>query len=393
LDEGINIKRYYMRKRILIDATTIVEKKDGLSQYIISFLDHLPEETFELFDLSVLVNKGVERQELWEVIRRRNFTVIEAVIAPIGPKREWHMFWFFKQHNNKFDLFHSTSNQYPLCLKKGIATVHDITFKKYLDAKWWTFNAAKRFLNLVIKNALYRSSAVIAVSEYTKQDLVNNYRLSNKVSDKINVIYEGWEHLKTNVSEKQNSDVMPDFSNYLFYVGTTRLHKNMKNLLRAFNIASKTLPLSIKLVITGNETYLDDPDKAVIQEINRNGERVFFTGFVSGYILEQLFKNCDAFIFPSLSEGFGIPVLEAFYFNKPLLCSNATSLPEIAGDGALYFNPTDIEDIARAIGGFYSSAPLVKEQLIENGKKRMALFSWQKTAAEIVVLYKQLLLQ
>jgi glycosyltransferase involved in cell wall biosynthesis len=380
-----------MRKRILIDATTIVEKKDGLSQYIISFLYHLPEESFDLFDFSVLVNKGVVRRELWDVIQKRNFTVIEAAIAPIGPKREWDMFWFFKQYKDKFDLFHSTSNQYPLCLKKGIATVHDITFKKYLDSKWWTFNIAKRFLNLIIKNALHRSSAVIAVSEYTKQDLVHTYSLNNKISDKISVIYEGWEHLKINAEEKQEGEAIPDFKNYLFYVGTTRLHKNMKNLLRAFNLACKKLPTEIKLVISGNETYLDEPDKAVINEINKDGQRIFFTGFVSGYVLEQLFKNSDAFIFPSLSEGFGIPVLEAYYFKKPLLCSNTTSLPEIAGDAALYFNPADQDDIANAILKFYAD-PSIKEILVEKGQARIALFSWKKTAEEIFHLYKKLLL-
>jgi glycosyltransferase involved in cell wall biosynthesis len=379
-----------MRKRILIDATTIIEKKDGLSQYIISLLDNIPESAFELFDFSVLVHTNVVRKELWDVLYKRKFTVVKATIAPIGPRREWDMFLFLRKHKNSFDLFHSTSNQYPLCLKNGIATVHDITFKKYLDAKWWTFNMAKRFLNLVIQNALRRSAAVIAVSEYTKQDLIHTYSLSAAKAAKISVIHEGWEHLKINAAEKLEEDRMPEFSQYLFYVGTTRLHKNMKNLLQAFNIASKQLPPATKLVITGNETYLDVADKAVVDEINAGGERVFFTGFVSGFVLEQLFKNADAFIFPSLSEGFGIPVLEAFYFNKPLLCSDTTSLPEIAGDAALYFNPADPAAIAAAIVQFYTQ-PEISSMLIAKGEQRLQLFSWKKMAEETVQLYRQLL--
>jgi glycosyltransferase involved in cell wall biosynthesis len=379
-----------MKPRILIDATTIIEKKDGLSQYIISLLDNLPEETFELFDLSVLIHTNVNRKELWDVLKKRKFEVVKAAIAPIGPKREWDMFWFFKQHKGKFDLFHSTSNQYPLCIKNGIATVHDITFKKYLDSKWWTFNIAKRFLNLIIKNALYKSAAIIAVSKYTKQNLVNNYKLNNAISDKISVIYEGWEHLKTNAAEKEAGDGLPAFSNYLFYVGTTRLHKNMKNLLQAFNIASKKLPAAIKLVITGNETYLDQTGKAVVAEINAVEERIFFTGFVSGFVLEHLFKNADAFIFPSLSEGFGIPVLEAFYFKKPLLCSNTTSLPEIAGEAAQYFDPADPNDISNSILKFYADAS-ISVSLVNKGTGRLQLFSWKKMAEETVQLYKKLL--
>ncbi|GAB2829511.1 glycosyltransferase family 4 protein [Ferruginibacter profundus] len=379
-----------MRKRILIDATTIVEKKDGLSQYIISLLDNLPEEAFVRFDFLVLVHTNVKRKELWDVLDKKKFKVIKAAIAPIGPRREWDMFWFLRQQKRTFDLFHSTSNQYPLSLKNGLATVHDITFKNYLDSKWWTFNMAKRFLNLVIKNALYRSAAVIAVSEYTRQDLVNNYKLNNVISNKISVIYEGWEHLKANAEEKETGDTVPTFKNYLFYVGTTRLHKNMKNLLQAFNIACKKLPADIKLVITGNETYLDETDKAVVSEINAGGERIYFTGFVSGFVLEHLFKNADAFIFPSLSEGFGIPVLEAFYFKKPLLCSNTTSLPEIAGPAALYFNPADTADIAVAIVKFYTE-PSIGPELVMKGTKQLELFSWKKMATETVQLYRKLL--
>jgi glycosyltransferase involved in cell wall biosynthesis len=248
---------------------------------------------------------------------------------------------------------------------------------------------AKRFLNRVIKNGLHQSAAVIAVSAYTKQDLVNHYRLDVATSNKISVMYEGWEHLQTNGAEKLEGDVVPPYSNYLFYVGTTRLHKNMKNLLRAFNIAARQLPLSVKLVITGNETYLDAADKAVVDEINAGGERIFFTGFVSGFVLEQLFKKADAFIFPSLSEGFGIPVLEAFYFNKPLLCSNTTSLPEIAGDAAVYFDPANPADMAAAIMRFYAD-PLIGARLIEKGKERLQLFSWKKMAEETLQLYQKL---
>ncbi len=378
-----------MQKRILIDATTVIEKKDGLSQYIISLLDHLPATAFDNFEFLVLINKGLQRKELWDVIHRRNFTVIEAVIAPIGPRREWDMFWFLKQHKNKFDLFHSTSNQYPLCLQHGIATVHDITFKKWLDAKWWTFSMGSRFINLVIKNALKRSVAVIAVSEHTKQDLVNSYKLPGSISDKIEVIYEGWEHLENN-EDGIITGTLPQFDNYLFYVGSTRLHKNIKNLLRAFKIASEKLPANIKLVASGNEVYLDEEDKKVIAEINAKGERIIFTGFVSKAVLEHLFRHADAFIFPSLSEGFGIPVLESFYFKKPLLCSNTTSLPEIAGDAALYFDPKNPEDIAAAIVKFFNDPELAK-RLVVKGEERLKLFSWKKMASETVQLYHKIL--
>ncbi|HMI77837.1 MAG TPA: hypothetical protein VK484_03545, partial [Ferruginibacter sp.] len=110
-----------MKKKILIDATTVVEKKDGLSQYIISLLEHLPAGAFDTFDFLVLISKGNKRRELWDVLRTGKFRIIEANISPIGPKRDWDMFFFLKKHKHIFDLFHSTSNQYPLSLKNGIA--------------------------------------------------------------------------------------------------------------------------------------------------------------------------------------------------------------------------------------------------------------------------------
>ena len=296
------------------------------------------------------------------------------------------MFWFLRKYKTKFDLFHSTSNQYPLYLKKGIATIHDITFRKYLNAPWYTFKTASFFLNLVIKNSLYRSVAVIAVSEFTKNDLVNKYQLNEKIQKKISVIYEGWEHLiNSDDNEVVNTELF-EFENYLFYVGTTRVHKNMKNLLKAFIIAANEINENISLVIVGNESYLDAEDKKSINAINEKYKRVFFTGFVSKKELDYLFTNCRAFIFPSLSEGFGIPVLEAFYFKKPLLCSNSTSLPEIAGNAALYFDPSSPEDIARSVITLYKD-PAIGPGLVKKGEERLQLFSWKKTASQTVQLY------
>ena len=381
-----------MKSRILIDATTVIEKQDGLSQYIISFLDNIPADAFESFEFLVLVNKDVQRKELWDVLIPGKFKVIKTKIAPIGPKRDWDMFWWLRKHKNNFDLFHSTSNQYPPGLKNGIATIHDITFRKYLDAPRYSFNMAKRFLNMVIKRSLNKSAAVIAVSDFTKNELVNNYKLNKKIESKIEVVYEGWEHLiNDKEAEVVNKDRF-DFDNYLFYVGTTRVHKNMKNLLKAFVIAEDKLPVNINLVVSGNETYLDEEDKKSIAAINANGLRIFFTGFVEKNELEYLFRKADAFIFPSLSEGFGIPVLEAFYFKKPLLCSNTTSLPEIAGNAALYFNPSDPKDIAHSILSFYDD-PAIGQQLVIKGEERLKLFSWKKTVQVTIQLYKNVLLK
>ena len=377
-----------MKKRILIDATTVVEKVDGLSRYIINLLAHFPKEAFDKFDFSVLIIKGVQREELWKVLQQGNFKVIETEISPIGPKRDWGMFMFLRKNKNSFDLFHSTSNQYPLYLKGGVATVHDLTFRKYFDTPWWTFNMAVAYLNRVIKNSLIKSTAVIAVSNATKNDLLESY--GSEFADKIQVIYEGWENFTTEDSSLNVHAENLDYKNYLFFLGTTRKHKNIKNLLKAFDIAIKRIPANIQLVLTGRTDYLDSEDQKVLEKINEQGTRVEFTGYVDNEALEYLFRNADAFIYPSLWEGFGIPILEAFSFNKPVLCSNTASLPEVAGDAGIYFDPYDPKSIADAIINFYEDESL-RITCVEKGKQQLAKFSSAKAAQETIELYEKCL--
>ena len=106
--------------------------------------------------------------------------------------------------------------------------------------------------------------------------------------------------------------------------------------------------------------------------------RIIFTGFVSNGTLREIFKNADAFIFPSLHEGFGIPVLESFYFKKPLLCSNTTSLPEIAGDAALLINPFEVDEIKNAMVKIWQDEPL-RNDLIQKGIIQKQKFTWEKS--------------
>jgi glycosyltransferase involved in cell wall biosynthesis len=382
------LKEEDMKFKILIDATTIENKKDGLSQYIIAIINHLPESSFEIFDYTILINPGIKKEELNHSLQSGKFTILTKKIAPIGPRREWDMFWFLLKSRNQFDLFHSTSNQYPLFLKKGIATVHDITFKKYLDSKWWTFNLAKRYLHYVIRNALSSSVAVIVVSEATKKELSLYYKTS-AINDKIRVIYEGWEHLLPYKTDPQISTNGYNPGHYLFYIGSSRLHKNLRRLINAFVIASNQLAVDIKL--SGDKQHLNTADQEIVNKLNKNGDRIVFTGFLSDSELAFYLKNADGFIFPSLNEGFGLPVLESFFYNKPLLCSNTSSLPEIAGDAALYFDPENIEDMARTIVFFYQN-PAKWPLMIEKGKQRLTYFSWKKTTVETVALYKEILL-
>ncbi|MEO6540563.1 MAG: glycosyltransferase family 1 protein [Ferruginibacter sp.] len=381
-----------MKKRILIDASTVTSELDGLSHYILNLIKYLPETSFEKFEYSVLINRGLQRGAFKDALSDPRLKVIESTIAPIGPKRDWDMFWFLRKYRNQFDIVHITSNNFPFALKNGICTIHDITFKKYFDNPKFTFNMAQFYMDRVIRNALRNARAVITVSRATKDDLVNTYRLGQQTSNRIHPVHHGgYEHLvhEVDADEKGCEQELLASRDYLLYVGTFRIHKNISRLLLSFQKAMENIPATKKLVIIGSERYLKQTDLDVIKAINTNGQHVFFTGYLSQACVEKYFQQADAFIFPSISEGFGLGVLEAFYYNIPLLCSNATSLPEIAGDAALYFDPYDENDIARAIVKFYSDDSL-RIALVEKGKERLKAFSWKKNAAATVRLYEKI---
>ena len=381
-----------MKKRILIDASTVTSQLDGLSHYILNLIKYLPEESFDKFEFSVLINKGLQRKAITDQLSDPRIQVIEEKIAPIGPRRDWDMFWFLRKYQKEFDLVHITSNNFPFALKKGICTIHDITFKQYFDSPRFTFNLAQFYMDRVIRNALKKAKAIITVSQSTKNDLVKTYRLDEQLRNKINVIHQGWEHLvhEINADDKSCEEELPVNSDYLLYVGTFRIHKNISRLLLSFQKAMKNIPVNKKLVVIGSDRYLKSADLEVINDINKNSRHVYFTGYLSQACVEKYFKQADAYIFPSFSEGFGLGVLEAFYYDLPLLCSNMTSLPEIAGDAAIYFDPFDTDEIAAAIVNFYTDTTL-RVDLIAKGKERLKAFSWKKNAAEAVQLYEKTL--
>ena len=376
-----------MKKKILIDATPVRSLVDGLSNYIINLIKYLPEESFNEFEYTILIYKGVTRADFTSFLNAGKYKVLEKKIAPIGPKRDWDMFWFLLKYKKKFDLIHITSNNYPFSLGKGICTIHDITFKRYFDHPKYSFNLATVYMNAVIKHSLKKSTAVIAVSNSTKKELIKWYHPEKQQQDKIKVIYEGWEHLKEYKNNDTCPDKFPEANEYIFYLGTSRIHKNITNLIKAFKLALADIPAGKKLAISGVSKYLNENDKKLLQEINSSGIRVVFTGYLTNECVEKYFRKADAYILPSLSEGFGIPILEAFYYDTPVLCSNTTSLPEVAGNAAIYFDPYDPADIANAIIKLYNE-PLLQEKLTEAGRIQLNKFSWEKTAKETVDVYK-----
>lgn len=231
-------------------------------------------------------------------------------------------------------------------------------------------------------NSIRRADSIICVSEHTKQDLVE---ILNIDPEKVSVVYVGHSLQKS----VEVDDCLPLVSSpYLLYVGFRgRLYKNFNRLLEAYSV-SKNLKENFKLVCFGSNTFSrKELDIIESHGIDRS-DVLYFSGNDS--ILSNLYTHAAAFIYPSLYEGFGMPPLEAMSFSCPVVCSNVSSIPEVAGDAAQYFDPYDVDDMSRAIEEVVFS-PSLRQAMIARGKSRVKLFSWEKCAQETMSVYKKVL--
>lgn len=370
-------------KRILIDGTTISRRIDGLTQYILNVVLHLDSEKNQ-YTLLVRPHECPEDYRLQFLAK--GISIEEADIAPIGPKRDIQFASYMRRHTC-YDAAFIPSNQYPIALHlPAIYVVHDLIYEEFPE-QLGRMNRLKRwYLRMVVKVGLQRAQHVVAVSNYTRGEIIRCH--GNRYGGNIHVIYEGWEHLLNQNLDKRKASIQIDFQDYILYVGSSRGHKNLSRLIAAVKQCYHHLPEGTGIVIVGNTNMFTPVQIREIEELNRSKKMIQLTGWLSGEALVEYFRNAKGLIFPSLSEGFGIPILEAYYYKIPLLLSNQASLPEVAGDAAIYFNPYSIEDIANTIVQF------VREKdhgdLIRRQSVRLQQYSWKKTSSEIEQLIESL---
>lgn len=255
-----------------------------------------------------------------------------------------------------------------------VCTLHDLTILTYPGKKMkkpWHRLA----YGLVLRHALKKSRSIIAVSRYTKTEILAYQKVD---PNKISVVWNGVDAEKFQKSNPIKIDVFHrEFKRPTFLItGVWREHKNIPNAIRAFDMYRRYGGKG-SLVITGRA----DPLYPEVQELAKksvfSGD-IHLAGFLPEDDLNALFVAADVLLFPSLCEGFGLPAIEAMAAGTPVVCSNRTSLPEVCGDAALYFDPLDPEDIAlKMVDGIEQSH---QEKLAQLGKKRAGLFRWDAAA-------------
>lgn len=379
-----------MKPRILIDASTVTETADGLSNYIIGILRHLPQAAFDEFEIHVLANPGVRRAEFVELLDARPFHVLWRQVAPIGPRRDIDFARLLWRERGRFALIHCTSTAFPFALRGGVGTIHDVTFCYMHPPARNPFGLAVRYLRQVVRHSLRHAEAIIAVSHSTKRELNKLFHPTPAQNARIHVIHQGWEHLRDNAEAAACADPRPARGDYLFSLGTARPHKNVPALVAAFELALPRLPAGVQLILSGTADRAVPELAPVIARINAGGERIVFTGYLPNECVDAYIRGADGFVLPSLHEGFGISVLEAFHCDTPLLCGNQSSLPEVAGDAAFYFDPNEPAHIADALVDFYRRRD-EWQAMVARGRARLTAFSWDRAAEQTLQVYRDVL--
>lgn len=281
------------------------------------------------------------------------------------------------------DLWHFTNFVAPPTDKPFVLTAYDLTFIEHPD-----FVEAKNlvYLQRLVPDSLTRAAHVITISDTMRDAIIDQFRLPES---KVSTIYPAFDGCFARpvdadeiLSVKQRYGIDGD---YVITVGTLEPRKNLRGLLQAF--AQMSANRSEHLVVVGGQGWLFAETRALLEKLGL-GSRVILTGYVSQADLTVLYHGAVLFVFPSYYEGFGIPLLEAMAARVPVACSNTSSLPEVAGAAAVYFDPGDPESIGSAITRALDDARL-RDVLRYAGTERIQHFSWERTAKQTLEIYQE----
>lgn len=373
--------------KIGIEAQRIFrKKKHGMDIVILESLKEMKNMSHP--DLLVYAQDDEDKNALTSSI---NFEIIKTKPASYPIWEQKMLPDLCRQH--KIDLLHATSNTAPVSLKIPlVVTIHDIIYlEKWLltsGTYYQRFGALYRRWNVprIAKNA----AQIVTVSNYEKEKIQSKLKIPDK---KIRTIYNACSNhffSETSAEELETLKVKMNLpERFILFLGNTDPKKNLPNVLLSLAVLKKKNKLDFTLVMPdfGKENLL----KLLRFQGNEHLiENIMLTGYIPNNELPGLYKLSLLFLYPSLRESFGIPILEAMASGAPLICSNTSAIPEIAGEGACYVNPSNPEDIAEKIEEVLKNNSL-RNQLVEYGYKRAAMFNWKKTANELLELYNEII--
>lgn len=366
---------------IYIDVSAATHRRAGLGRYAESLVRALNERQTGRWGL--FSNRGAG----WQPLTGLEGLPSRTVSAGYKP---WRMAVYVGQLLGiGFDrllpdarLFHATEHLLPPFRHiPCVLTVHDLIFKLFPEHhKPLNYH----YLRLAMPLYCRRADAVIAISEATRRDLIGQYALDPA---KVHVIYEApAPHFAPaparRVPEVRERYGLPD--RFLLHVGTLEPRKNLVRLLEALHLLQR-MGVTIPLVLVGAKGWLYETFFRRREELGLQ-EQVRLLGYVPDADLPALYTGATACVLPSVYEGFGLPVLEAMACGTPVACSHTSSLPELGGKAALYFDPYNVAEMVQALRRVWEDAPL-RDGMSAAGLEQAARFSWRRTAEETIRVY------
>ena len=372
--------------QIVIDARLILNQTTGIGNYLTNLINALLKIDLENH-YTLLLNEKLDSNHPVDLLEQKNLTKRRIKTSAVSLKQ--HIAIPLQLWKENANIYHYPHFDLPLLQRcNSVITIHDL---KYIIAPSFfpEFSISKKlYMSLSIRSSVKRARKVIVVSESTKEDLM---RLFGVPAPKISVVplavgkrfavSLNKEEIKIKLKKKGIH------GKYFLFVGERRPHKNIVRLIEAFKIFKDRNSEKYQLVIVGKRYSNYTVPEQKIKELDLESN-VIMVGYVPDEELPLYYQGAEMLVFPSMYEGFGIPILEAMACGIPVITSNISSMPEVAGNAAVLVNPYETNEIAAAMQRICSNRDLRKD-LIAKGSKNVKRFSWEKTAEKTLSVYEE----
>ncbi|MGB6295174.1 MAG: glycosyltransferase family 1 protein [Rivularia sp. (in: cyanobacteria)] len=384
--------------QVVIDATPVDPKPSGVGFYVANLISALQRlQAQDDFQLGIAFQPGLKKWlcgdwsfpdclqkhpnlRLFPMPVRVSNLLISNHVNPVTS--------YFEKFFGYPNIVHGTNySVYPCHKSRKVMNLYDLTFIKYPQYT----NSIVETYTAKVKQCLEWTDLVLTISESSKQDIIKYLQVDEKkvVVTPLASRYHT-DYFSDVRAEELSKQASYDFSvPYLLFVSTIEPRKNIKAIISAFNYLKEKHKIPHNLVMIGRKGWHYEPIFAAIEKSPWK-TNIHHLDYLSDELVALFYAKADVFVYPSHYEGFGLPVLEAMTLGTPVVTSNNSSLPEVAGDAALLINPNEPMQLAEAILKLISDSQL-RQEFIDKGKERAKTFSWERTAIETLKAYRSII--
>jgi glycosyltransferase involved in cell wall biosynthesis len=378
--------------RVTLDASPILDRPSGVGFYVVKLLEGLTQLALQQADIAIdplyqisLKNalKGKFNAPTVLDPYKLHYFPLPVKATNLFLRYPWLFLPIVERGFGKADIFHGTNyTVFPMRQARKVMTIYDLTFIKYPQ---FTDSVVERYGDRV-RRCLKWTDLVLTISESSKRDIVEYLGFP---ADRI-VVTPLASRYSLGFQPRTDEAIPYDFSQpYILFVSTIEPRKNIVGLIDAFDELKQTQKIPHNLVLVGQKGWRYE---AIFERIGRSPhkESIYHLNYLSNEAVAKLYVQAELFIYPSHYEGFGLPVLEAMTLGTPVVCSDNSSLPEVAGDGAMLVNAEDAVAMAAAMGKIINDR-VFRQTLIDRGHHQAAKFSWQNTTKATLRAYQSLM--